>query len=438
MKQLSFLLPLLGLFLATTLAAQQPTISNLRPYGQSGVNEFEYLKKNDYDFDGLKVRIGGNFAQQFQALDHVNTLVDLDGDGAFDNELYALKPGFNLATANLNIDVQLAKGIRLNLITYLSSRHHPEAWVKGGYIQFDELPFFESDFVDGIMDKVTLRVGHMEINYGDAHFRRTDNGNAMFNPFVGNYIVDAFNTEIGAEAYYKQGDLSAMLAVTGGEINGNITEANTSEVDENSKRSPSIIGKIAYDGQISEQLRLRLTGSAYYTASSAVNHLYSGDRGGSRYYLVMAAPGSGAGDRGVFSSGRYSPGFTDQVTAFMGNAFVKFGGLEFFGTYEMGSGRNWFETEARSMTQLAGDLVYRIGKNEDFYLGARYNTMTAEEAGGQEVTINRYQLGGGWFVTENILFKLEYVNQDYKDFAPGSLLSDGNFNGMMVEAVVGF
>ena len=52
-----------------------------------------------------------------------------------------------------------------------------------------------------IMKYTTLRVGHFEINYGDAHFRRSDNGNSMYNPFVGNYILDAFTTEIGAEAY---------------------------------------------------------------------------------------------------------------------------------------------------------------------------------------------------------------------------------------------
>jgi hypothetical protein len=55
------------------------------------------------------------------------------------------------------------------------------------------------------MEYATLRVGHFEINYGDAHFRRTDNGQAMFNPFVGNYIMDAFTTEIGAELYLRTG-----------------------------------------------------------------------------------------------------------------------------------------------------------------------------------------------------------------------------------------
>ena len=57
-----------------------------------------------------------------------------------------------------------------------------------------------------LFEIATVRVGHIEINYGDAHFRRSDNGNAIYNPFVGNYIMDAFTTEIGGEVYLKTGE----------------------------------------------------------------------------------------------------------------------------------------------------------------------------------------------------------------------------------------
>jgi hypothetical protein len=435
MKLANLFLFILALFVTSSLFSQTQ-LSNLRPYDKDGVNEFEYMKQNDPEFDGLKVRVGGAFAQQFQALDHSNTMVDLDGDGVMDNALYDLQPGFNLATANLNLDVQLADGVRLNLITYLSSRHHPEAWVKGGYIQFDELPFFNSELVDGIMDNVTLRIGHMEVNYGDAHFRRTDNGNAMYNPFVGNYIVDAFNTEIGGEIYYTKNGFLGMFGLTGGEINGNVGKARTSEVDDNDSRSPSIIGKLGYDKQLADNFRLRLTGSAYYTASSSANHIFTGDRGGSRYYLVMEAPEARASSD--FRSGRYSPGFSDEVTSVVGSAFVKAGGLEFFGFYENASGRSSSEADTRNMNHIGAELLYRLGKTENFYIGGRYNTVSADEISGEEVTINRYQLGGGWFLTDNILFKVEYVNQEYQDFAVGSRFQDGEFNGVMIEAVVGF
>ena len=76
----------------------------------------------------------------------------------------------------------------------------------------------------------------MEINYGDAHFRRSDNGNAIYNPFVGNYIMDAFTTEIGGEVYLKTGSVIAMGAVTGGEIRGTVLTPG--------QRGPAFIGKL--------------------------------------------------------------------------------------------------------------------------------------------------------------------------------------------------
>lgn len=51
----------------------------------------------------------------------------------------------------------------------------------------------------------------MENNYGDAHFRRSDNAQAIYNPFVGNLIMDAFTTEVGAELYYRKNGLSVWL-----------------------------------------------------------------------------------------------------------------------------------------------------------------------------------------------------------------------------------
>ncbi len=122
------------------------------------------------------------------------------------------------------------------MILYLSSRHHPETWVKGGFVQIDKMTFLNSEVVNNIMEFVTIRVGHMEINYGDARFRRTDNGNAFHNPFVGNYIMDAFTTEIGGEVYFQARGFLAMLAATGGEIQGGVTRPE--------QRSPSLYGKL--------------------------------------------------------------------------------------------------------------------------------------------------------------------------------------------------
>ncbi len=132
-------------------------------------------------------------------------------------------------------------GVRLNLVSYLSSRHHPESWVKGGYLQFDKLPFLGNP--EWFSKYLTLRVGHMEINYGDAHFRRSDNGNAMYNPFVGNYIMDAFTTEVGGDLTFQNNGLIIMAGLTGGEIQGGITNPD--------RRKPNFLGKVGYDKQLS-------------------------------------------------------------------------------------------------------------------------------------------------------------------------------------------
>jgi hypothetical protein len=92
----------------------------------------------------------------------------------------------------------------------------------------------------------------------------------------------------------------------------------------------------------------------------------------------------------------------------------------------------------RNATQLAGDLVFRFGKNENFFVGGRYNTVTAELANAGDVTINRIAGSAGWYLNQYILLKVEYVNQEYKDFPQANILYGGKFNGFMVEAALGF
>ncbi|WP_342626371.1 hypothetical protein [Belliella baltica] len=339
--------------------------------------------------------------------------------------------GTNLATANLNIDVALADGVRLNLVTYLSSRRHPETWVKGGFLQVDKLSFLNLGNTDWFDKYLTLRVGHMEINYGDAHFRRSDNGNAMYNPFIGNYIMDAFTTEVGGELFYQNNGIIAMVGVTGGEIQGGITRPED--------RSLNFLGKLGYDKQINDDVRVRLTGSVYSTSGSARNTLWGGDRAGSRYYLVMEAVG--ASTSAQFTSGRINPNQTDNITAMVLNPFVKIKGLELFGNFEQSKGKAANETEDRTWTNMGADAVYRLGAKENLYLAARYNKVSGQLSGGPtapEISMDRIQIGGGWFVTKNILAKLEYVSQNYNDFATGDIRNGGKFNGLMIEGVIGF
>ncbi|KJD34796.1 hypothetical protein PK35_01525 [Tamlana nanhaiensis] len=412
---------LVAILLGTTLLAQTRDLDNYRLPDQRDINVFEAPKTSETTFDGVKVRIGGASTLQYQALDHENS---------GDTPLAGIGANFNLATANLDLDVVLADGVRMHLRTYLSSRHHPEPYVKGGYFQIDKLDFISEGFLEDLMKNVTIKVGHMENNYGDAHFRRSDNAQTMYNPFVGNLIMDAFTTEVGGEVYYRNDKgILVMLGIANGKLN-----QSTEKSAYGNTGGASFLAKLGYDKQFTDDFRFRLTGSLYNTGYVPNSYLYAADRTGSRYYHVLQAE-SATSDN--FRSGRYNPAFGNKVTAIMINPFVKYKGLEFFGTYENTSG-NAVGAEKRTATQYAGEVIYRFGKNENFFIGGRYNVVDGEEASGDDITIKRTQLGAGWFMTKNILMKAEYVNQTYDGFATGGLYDDAKFNGLMLEAAISF
>lgn len=426
------------------LKSQQVPIQYFRPNDKSGINIFETTKYDTIQFDGLKVRIGGNFAQDFQVLNHENDAMfsaTTNTPVINTNQLIKLTPGFNLAMANLNFDVQLADGVRLNLTSYVSTRHHPETWVKAGYIQFDKLSFFKNKMIDSLMKHITIKVGDLEVNYGDQHFRRSDGGNAIYNPFVENYIMDEFATEIGGEIYYHaKNGIMAMGGMTNGQLNPTIIASTKidSVTGDLNKYSPAFLAKLGYDKQLTKNFRLRITGSVYSIKSTSGNTLFFGDRAGSHYFLV--GENTTATASGNAWSGRYNPMFSQQVNTFVFNSFIKYNGLEFFGTYEISKGRIITEKNMRQATQYAADLIYRFPFNvENFWVGVRYNSLTVElPFNSNNIMINRIVGSVGYFLTKNIVIKIEYVNQQYKNFQKTDIRSKAKFYGYMVEAAVAF
>ena len=421
--------------------AQQAPMQYFRANSKSGINVFETTKNDTTTFTGIKVRIGGNFSQDFQSLRQQNNASPVMVNNINVNQLTSLTNGFNLAMANLNVDAQLADGIRMNMTMYLSSRHHQETWVKGGYVQIDKLAFLKSDVIDKIMKKFTIKAGDYEVDYGDQHFRRTDGGNTIYNPFVENYIMDGFATEIGGEVYFHpKNGLIAMVGITNGELNPTVVAASAIDTATGklNKYSPAFHGKLGYDKQLNDDFRFRITGSLYIDNSASSNTLFFGDRTGSHYFYAME--NTLATSSANAWSGRYNPQFSEQVNTFMINPFVKWKGLEFFGTYEMAKGRMITEPTMRATTQYAADLIYRFPKEkEKFWVGARYNSVTTTlPLNTNNVTISRMVGSVGWFITKNMMMKVEYVNQQYQNFAATDIRSGGKFKGFMAEASVGF
>ena len=468
MKRIYLLVTALLSLTAATAQKSFGQIQNQISRDQSGLNQFD-VKKDSVEFKGLSVDLGASFALQFQAInsfnDQANLPVAITG-----YRLNNLTNNLNLPTANMTIGAQLFDGVRVNLDLYLAARHHNETWVKGGYLQIDKLDFIQKDFLAGFMKYATIKIGQMENNYGDAHFRRSDNGSALLNPFIESNIMDSFSTEPGIEVYYNRSGLVSMVGVTNSKLNQNVGEiipaaATLSAPNPNTTISPTFLAKLGFDKQIDKDLRVRLTGSLYHCANISGN-IYSSDRAGSRYYYVMShaaftntalissSNATGAVTNNMTTdlaanatTGRFNPGFGNWSTNVMVNPFVKYKGLEFFGTIEFASGgdKKGVDTK-RTVDQYTGDVVYRFGNNEKFYIGARYGTVSGKlaNADAKAITINRLESSLGWFMTKNIVAKLAYVNQDYKDFGqfdskgtPNDFYG-GNFEGLMFEAAISF
>ena len=403
-------------------------IQNYRPNDQRGLNVFEAPKEAGVPFTGFKLDFGAAFTQQFQGLAHENTAVlDPDGDGTAENQLMTIGQGFNLATANLYVNAQLAPGIRVALTSYLSSRRHNETWVKDGYLLIDGSPI-DQPLLNTVMEYVTIKAGHMELNYGDQHFRRTDNGQALYNPFVGNLMLDAFTTEIGGEVYVRANGVLGMVGITDGVNKGDVTNPQ--------RRTPGYYGKLGVDRQLSDDVRVRLTGSLYAVQKTPSATLFNGDRAGSRYYMVLE--NTAATIDGQATSGNINPGLSNKLSAWQLNPFVKVRGLELFGVVERAEGRTTAETENRVWNQYAVDGVYRL-LDDQLYVGARYNTVAGQLRNvAQEVSADRTAFAAGWFITPSILLKGEWVTQKYNDFPTTDIRNGGKFDGFVVEGVVAF
>jgi len=256
--------------------------------------------------------------------------------------------------------------------------------------------------------------------------------------FVGNYVMDAFTTAPAFETLFRNKGILLMGAVTTGTLNPSLVGYSSFS----RTYTPYYIGKelafywkAGYDKEINDGLRVRATLSGYHASNNHFGSLYLGDRTGSRYYLVMNRVTNSADDVDPSEnhlSGNWGPGFTDRDNSFMINLFTKYQGLELFATLERAKGTSAFGGAGFTFKQYAFEGLYRFGKDENFFGGARYNYVNNDDNN----SVARVQIGGGWFLTPYILLKAEYVDQNYNNFS----LYGGNagFNGLMIESTISF
>ena len=164
-----------------------------------------------------------------------------------------------------------------------------------------------------------------------------------------------------------------------------------------------------------------------------------------------------------FTSGRFDPGVANRLTTINVSPFIKFKGLELQGGIDLLSGSAYSDTLTtggtkewikRDWTQIYGEVVYRFLKDEQLFVGARLVNATGQPSGLKygandvglgfqsgtqaKVGINRVSMSAGYFPTKNMLLKVEYTSQQYKDFPWADYRHESKFSGFVVEAVIGF
>jgi hypothetical protein len=350
--------------------------------------------------------------------------------------------GFQDARGNLDFSVNIADGIDVFFDAYLSSNHHLGQWYDDqGYITITKLP--ESVDILGLNNSIfkyiTLKAGFIPVDYGLWYLIRSDNADVQRNPLVGNYIVDANDVEPSVQISTKPGLLNASLAFGDGTTTGDFTPGRGNEVN----------GKVwldfykMFDLAASFYKSNQSNNGTGYPAGGSTTDLYAGNRSGAQY---TGTPGANSIFPNGYEDGDITPAAGQNVTAYQFDGFYDMKPIKIFGMYGYtkdadinGSGPG---TPEEAWSYFGGDITYYL--TSAVYVAARYSKATSDMYHGVDVSSNpvnayRVQAGAGLWITKYMLFKLEYVNQEYKNFPVGSLYAgNARFHGLNGQFSVSF
>jgi len=390
-------------------------------------------------FGSIDMYLGLQSAGRFQILDDSDVFV-----GGVESP--NLDPSFQTAWGDLPFMFNIDNGKMLVFFDlYLSSRPHPSTtYGNEGYILIRELPdnLPGNEWINNTIFKfVNVKAGHFEIDFGDAHYRRSDNAWVQRNLLIGNYLVDPDVEEIGMEIFGKDTKFNWLFGLSSGTTTENFVEG---------RGIASLHGKLwGYPMK-----DLRLSASGYYVDHSdnplpssgppavagTKGSLFSGRRSGGPYGGVM-----GGGN----SPGDLLLGNDKQVTALQGDVTWNPGSWDFYGHF------GWMkdaDLNGSALTDPEDRWIYAAIEGAYHftpraYVAARYCYAAAQELRSVDSDghVQRIQLGGGYWLTKNVLAKAEYVYEKFSDFDPTSwsngvgvdVSRDPSFSGLIFEVSFG-
>ncbi|PIQ82285.1 MAG: hypothetical protein COV76_04495 [Candidatus Omnitrophica bacterium CG11_big_fil_rev_8_21_14_0_20_64_10] len=422
-------------------SALKPGWERARVPGWMDAGKLKFMNARIARAGEMDVYMGVDTVGRFQALAQDDVV---DSVGASSVVSKHLSPGFQTAYGNLSFLADFDNDVELFFDIFIADKPHADQ-LQGneGYILLRDLPgpLGETSWGQALFDKVDIKLGQFELDYGDSHYRRSTNASSWRNPLVGNYVIDPRSTEVGGEILSHPGDLLPFGWLVGVGSGGE-----TQDFQKN--HGLSLHGKVW--GNPAENLRL--SSSVYWVdhaknpASSRAN-LFRSNRSGGPYAGVLddgSAPGQvvvGAG-QDLFAA---EAALTWERNPW--EFFSQFGWVRDHDSNGSSGG-----TPSNAWLYYSGEGKYNF--TERLYGALRYSgakalalTSASDSTRdlGSDGIVHRIQVGGGYWLTKTLLLKGEYVFQQYDGFdADGSQVSgvdawlDPNFRGVIAEASFSF
>jgi hypothetical protein len=375
-------------------------------------------------FEDMSLYVGFESVGRWQALQQENVYIK-------NVKQPGLDPGFQDPFGNLNFLASIPDKLDVYFDTYIASRPHSNTmYGHEGYILFKQLPapLNTGLFADGF-NYVNVKLGAFDIDFGDDNYRRSNNARVQRNPLIANPLIDPNVEEIGGEIYSIKGPVYWLFGLASG--------TTTEHFDYGSQ--PSFHGKLW--GYPLPDLRTSI--SAYHvdlSGSADTSYLYTNGRSGGTLAAVF-----GGGD----NPGQILPAAGKDVTAVQGDVTWNHWPFEIY------SNVGWVQdsdingpaagTPAERWIYGTFEPVYHI--TPALYVAGRYSIAKATSVNGVPTNgwVDRAEVGGGYWVTNNLLGKVEYVYEKYNDFGTADGVVSGVdadrgpfFNGVVMEVSFSF
>ena len=363
-----------------------------------------------------------------------------------------LEPGFQTAWGNLRFLANFDDKIEVYFNLFLSSRPHADS-LQGdeGYLVIRDLPggLGNTSLGNQLFEHLDFKAGEFKIDFGDAHFRRSNNANAQRNPLVGNYVVDPRGTNIAVSAIGNKGPIKWLASVGAGDATGDFQAGSGYSVNGKIWAHPAPDLRLSFSGYHADHSQ---TATGFPNAGTD-DQLFHNNRSGGMYGGVMADGNA---------PGQVTPGNGQRVTALQYDATYDPANRPF----EIYTHVGWVQdadlngTGAGSPREAwlyyAAEGVYNF--TDRLYAAARYSgasalsltrsgaerTVLGRSSSGSGI-VHRIQVGGGYWLHKNILTKLELVYQKYDDFEPAGgqvsgvdVWQDPEFYGLISEVTFSF